>query len=86
MKLFNRRSRIVSIRLSDEEFLQLQRACFKKGARSLSDVTREALHQFVNGDERQANETKWGLDALVGRVKALEEKVAKVVAGGGNGR
>ncbi len=43
MSVLKRRSRMISIRLSDEEYTGLKRLCVVKGARSISDMARAAM-------------------------------------------
>jgi hypothetical protein len=43
MTMLKPRSRTISVRLSEEEYLALRRVCALTGARSVSDLTREAI-------------------------------------------
>lgn len=47
MPVINRRSRMLSIRISDSEYRQLVAICEVKGARSVSDLAREAMQRIV---------------------------------------
>ncbi len=49
MPIQNRRSRTISIRLSEQEYLGLKRLCTITGARSVSDLTRDAMRVVLNG-------------------------------------
>ena len=48
MKVFAPRSRMISVRLSEDEYSALQRLCSVTGARSVSDLTRDAMRVFLN--------------------------------------
>jgi hypothetical protein len=43
----NRRSRMVSFRLSPEEYEKLQNVCAAEGVRSLSELARTALQRMI---------------------------------------
>ena len=47
MAILKRRTKLVSFRLSDEEYEKLQGACIAEGARSLSEFARSALQRTV---------------------------------------
>lgn len=47
MSVIRRRDKMLSIRLSDEEFRQLKGLCEMRGARSISDLAREAMLQLA---------------------------------------
>ncbi len=49
MKMLKRRSRMLSVRLSEEEYEELMRFCILTGARSVSDITRDAMRGLLNG-------------------------------------
>jgi hypothetical protein len=44
----SRRDRLVYFRLSEVEFREMLNACSAKGARSISDLARSALQEFIN--------------------------------------
>jgi hypothetical protein len=43
---------MISIRLSEEEYLALRRLCLVSGARSVSDLAREAMRAILGGSGR----------------------------------
>lgn len=49
MTILKPRTRMISIRLSEEEHAALIRVCLATGARSLSDFTRYAMRSLLNG-------------------------------------
>jgi hypothetical protein len=77
MLVMKRRSRMVSIRLSDQEYDTLKNACASAGARSVSDVARDAILQLVAGNgtsariESQMDKLRWRMEELEGEVKRL---------------
>lgn len=72
MPLLIRRSRVVSIRVSDDEFRQLREMCTMTGARCVSDLARDAMFKFMRGVEVQPG---CGDAELQTRVRELDEKV-----------
>jgi hypothetical protein len=53
MSVFKNRSRMVSIRLSEDEYIALRELCNSSGARSVSEVTRNAMHAFLAGSTKE---------------------------------
>lgn len=49
MTVLKTRSRMVSVRLSDDEYRALRELCSTTGARSVSDLTRDAMRAFLSG-------------------------------------
>jgi hypothetical protein len=49
MNVLKPRSRMISIRLSDQEYDDLKNRCVARGARSLSDLARAAMNDLLNG-------------------------------------
>jgi hypothetical protein len=47
------RSRMISVRLSEDEYVALQRLCIVTGARSVSDLTRDAMQSLLNQVDRE---------------------------------
>jgi hypothetical protein len=48
MKVLKPRSRMISIRLSEDEYQRLCRLSVESGAHSLSDLARNAMHSLLN--------------------------------------
>jgi hypothetical protein len=44
---------MISVRLSEEEYSALRRLCSVTGARSVSDLTRDAMRVLLNGAGRE---------------------------------
>ena len=79
MRVLRPRSRIISIRMSEEEFSTLRRICAATGARSLSDLAREAMRGLFNG-ANQAGAADATESAYYSQMKNLEQKVEKLSA------
>jgi len=43
---------MISVRISEEEYLALRRICSMTGARSVSDLTRDAMRTLLSGGNR----------------------------------
>jgi hypothetical protein len=52
MTVLKPRTRMISVRLSEEEYSALRRLCLVTGARSVSDLTRDAMRVLLNGANR----------------------------------
>jgi hypothetical protein len=70
---------MISVRLSEEEYAALRHLCSLTGARSVSDLTRDAVHtvlRAVNREEPFAS----NLEKFRAEMKNLEEKVEQLEA------
>lgn len=79
MAVLKPRSRSISIRLSEEEFLTLKQLCSVTGARSVSDLTRDAMRMILNGADREDVITL-RLDELRAQLKHLDQKIDELAA------
>lgn len=79
MRVLRPRSRIVSIRMSEEEFSTLRRVCVATGARSVSDLAREAMRGLLNG-ANQENSGHGSNNEYSAQMRNLEQKVDKLSA------
>lgn len=79
MTVLKPRSRKVSVRLSEEEYLALRRLCSLTSARSVSDVTREAVRAVVK-DAARDDRLGRHLDEFRADMKSLERKVDQLAA------
>ena len=69
---FESRSRMVSFRLTEEEYDRLRDLCFTNGVRSVSEMARAALNQLLRQPARVQQETvECRLADLEGRVQML---------------
>lgn len=71
--MIKRRTKIVSIRLLDEEYNQLKRLCESRGARSVSDLARDAMFGLMQPSTIEGKVLE--LDVRLG---ALREEVARL--------
>lgn len=79
MTVLNPRSHAISVRLSEEEFVALRQLCSVTGARSVSDLIRNAMHVLLNGANR---DDLLGLrvDEIRTHLKSLDRKVGQLAA------
>ena len=87
MSVIRRKTRTISIRLSDDEYGALRNVCESQGVRSLSDFARLAIENLIVGGGMDAQVTvKTRLDALNSRVDVLDlavERPAGIFEGNG---
>ena len=70
---------MISFRLSEEEYSNLRNLCENEGARSVSDLARDAVHRLVSkGAETQVAVT---LQELKGRLDTLDLQVQRLSMG-----
>jgi len=73
---------MVSIRLSEDEYLALRELCSSTGARSVSDLTRDAMHALLSGTTREEmlhtrmDEIRDQMNSLGRRIEEFVEKFA----------
>jgi len=79
MAVFAPRARTISIRLSHEEFSDLERFCIEGGARSISDVARNAICGFLN-NAQQENKLISTMNEYSAQVRELEQRVERLIA------
>lgn len=89
MSVFRPRSRIISIRLSEDEFAGLKRVCSETGARSVSELAREGMRTVLNGMSREDALSSW-TDEFRLQIKTLDRKIeelsAKLLSADSNGK
>jgi hypothetical protein len=73
------RTRTLGVRLSSEEYAALERWCAENGARSLSDLARNALLNHVNYVSREGLTTASASQHST-KVNQLEEKLETLAA------
>jgi hypothetical protein len=79
MTVLKPRSRMISVRLSDEEYLALRRLCSVTGARSVSDLTRDAMRVLLNGANREEVLGNH-MDEFRAHMKSLDRKIEQLAA------
>lgn len=80
MTVLKPRSRTISIRLSEEEFVALKQLCLVSGARSVSDFTRDAMRAVLTGVNRD-DVLGLRLDEFRSQLKNLDRKIERLAAG-----
>ncbi len=82
MTVFKPKSRMISVRLSEEEYSALRQLCSVMGARSVSDMTRDAMRALLNPTSRDGGsgahleEFRSRINQLDRKVEALAERLA----------
>lgn len=69
--MIKRRTKMVSIRLLDDEYQQLKQLCVTKGARSVSDLAREAMFRMLARPTAESVAVN-----LEDRIRMLDQTVA----------
>jgi hypothetical protein len=79
MTVLRPRSRMISVRLSEEEYLTLRRLCSVTGARSISDLTRDAVQVLLRGANGDSFLGTYK-DELRTQIQNLHKKVEQLTA------
>lgn len=80
MVIQNPRSRTISVRLSEEEYVGLKKLCRITGARSVSDLTRGAMNAVLNGASRD-NVLDFRMEEFRNMLRNLDQKLDQLAAG-----
>ncbi len=73
------RTRTINVRLSEAEYLELERFCISSSARSMSDVVRDILQRFTRAaDQEPALASSVSENAA--QVKELERRIERLSA------
>jgi hypothetical protein len=80
MNVLKRRTRMVSFRLSEEEYEGLQHICTTVGARSLSDIARDAVQRLLSNGTEQKIDGDAQLSILHERMDALDHELKRLAA------
>lgn len=81
MTVLKPRSRMISVRLSEEEYSALLHLCSLTGARSVSDLTRDAMRTVLRSVNRgvalgdNLDEFRAGMKSLERKIEQLEAKI-----------
>jgi hypothetical protein len=70
-----RKSRMISLRVSDEEYSKLKEVYRSHGARSISDFARLSMQRVATLEETLNSDVLSRVDTLDARVGALEERL-----------
>ena len=79
MAVLNPRSRMISVRLSEEEYSALRRLCSVTGARSVSDLTRDAMRVLLDSSGREKAQSIH-VDEFRTQMRSLDQKIEQLAA------
>jgi hypothetical protein len=83
MSVLKRRTKLVSFRVSDEEYEKLQGACVAEGARSISDFARAALQRTVRAHHTGSDVHESigsGTKELIDTMRELNRQLSQLVS------
>src|SRR5262245_29454260 len=78
MSVLKRRSRMISFRVSEDEYAGLKNLCVNEGARSVSDMARDAVHRLITKHSYPNNQLESAVQVLQGRIDALDLEVKRL--------
>ena len=78
MSVLKRRNRMISFRVSEDEYVDLKNLCVNHGARSVSDMARDAVHRLVTTHTWPNNQIETLVQVLQGRIEALDTEVKRL--------
>jgi hypothetical protein len=70
---------MISVRLSEEEYAALRRLCSVTGARSVSDLTRDAMRVLLKGANRE-DVLGIHVDEFRSQMRSLDRKIEQLAA------
>jgi hypothetical protein len=73
-----RKSRIISLRLSEEEYESLKSRYASHGVRSLSEFARDAMHRVLGEEPANPADLRNRVQLLDGKVALLEGEVSRL--------
>jgi hypothetical protein len=79
MTVLKPRNKMISVRLSEEEYLALRRICSVTGARSVSDLTRDAMRALLNGVSRE-DALGVHMDEFRNEIRNLNRRIEELAA------
>ena len=79
MTVFRPRTRMISVRLSEDEYAALLQMCVLTGARSVSELTRDAMRELLSGSKRERS-ISVDPSAFHSQMKDLERKIEQLTA------
>ena len=84
MAVLRRRCRMVSFRLSEQEYQHLITLCTERGARSLSDLARDAMQGLLITEDHKGNGLRTEVEKLTERIEEFERELKRLVGLVGN--
>lgn len=79
MAVLKPRSHMISVRLSDEEYSALMGLCLVTGARSISDLARDAMRALQNGANREVVPGSY-MDEFRSQMRSMDKKIEQLSA------
>jgi len=70
---------MISVRVSEEEYSAFRRLCLVAGARSVSDLTRDAMRMLLNGTNRE-DVLGIHVDEFRSQMRSLDRKIEQLAA------
>ncbi len=78
MSVLKRRSRMISFRVSEDEYAGLKDLCVNEGARSVSDLARDAVHRMIAHHTWPNNQLATVVQVLQDRIETLDKEVKRL--------
>jgi predicted metal-binding transcription factor (methanogenesis marker protein 9) len=75
-----RRTHMITVRLSEEEYFALREVSASDGIRSMSEITRNAVNTILPSGRKQENESEHCMDELRANIKVLETRLERIEA------
>jgi hypothetical protein len=80
MTLFSSRKKLVTFRVTEEEYEALKNFCITKGVRSISELTRQAVLQQLSAD-RQSRTVSGDLVTLISTLEHVDDVLKNLSSG-----
>ena len=80
MTAVKRRDRLVYFRISEEEFAEIVKACDSKGARSVSDLARAAVQEFIRPVKPESGQLLETLNSLSAGLDEINRSLRRLVS------
>lgn len=77
MTVLKPRSRIISVRLSEEEYAALRKRCDVTSARSVSDLTRDAMKAILTGSSRDKSLAAW-IEEFSTQMRKIDQRMERI--------
>lgn len=77
MTVLKPRSRIISVRLSEEEYSALRRRCDVTHARSVSDLTRDAMKALLANSHRDKTLAGW-IEEFSTQIRKIDQRMERI--------
>ena len=78
MSVLKRRSRMISFRVSEDEYADLKNLCIHADARSVSDIARDAVHRLIRNRTFGQPQVENAVQTLQHRIEVLDQEVKRL--------